>query len=163
MRVKKMFEKNGTGTVDWIKIFFFLVSLAFTLAVILLIYFAAFYENPPAEVYDVWLENSSGERVDTVVIGPDENVTYYVNWCKFTTKPAELRRIWVNHKLTIVPVAHPPSRPEGCFEKWPVTVKAPSLEPGSYELETQILYDINHLVERDVEYSIGTFIVEEVQ
>lgn len=154
------------GGIDRVQVFLALVLLSILLitcpAIILIVYWVEIDDNPPATVNNVHLHPKEGteEIVDTAVVIPGGNLYFGMDYCKFTSSPAAIRRTWADDLLFISPPAYPSVLPRGCRHVDAAVLVPETLPTGEYTLGYTLEYQVNPLRERRVKFEVGPIKVQ---
>ncbi len=164
------------GGFDGVKIFlaliFFSIVLVSCSSLALAVYWLEFDDKPPASVNNIIMYNEAGgEIVDKIIVHQGGQIAFSVDFCKFTTAAAEIRRTWTNdlvyHPFVDDSGDHeaapheqdPIILPRGCGSQLVVLDVPATLPPEEYLLGNTILYKINPLKERFISYDVGPILI----
>ncbi len=171
--VKSVSKPNGGF--DSVKVFlalvFFTIVLVSCPAIILAVYWLEVDDNPPASVENIIMYNEvGGEIVDKIVVHQGGQIAFSVDFCKFTTAAAEIRRTWMNDLVYHPAVGasdghavpreeHPTVLPRGCGTQLVVLDIPTTLPPEEYMLGTTVIYQVNPIKERFITYDVGPILI----
>jgi hypothetical protein len=94
---------------------------------------------------------------DTLIVKPGQNITYHVDYCKYTTLPAIVSRSFIDGVKYSVPQTIA-TNPAGCHEIFP-SLQAPNLPPGTYYLKNSYQYQVNPIRIITVEATTSAFTI----
>jgi hypothetical protein len=148
-KAKSLFATNGKF--DWVKFTLGLFTLLFVLGLAYISWLVYFEDNPPAEILEA--------TVTPAVVEPGGEIYYTLDWCKYTEALADVRMVWKNDLVYIVPAPDPFYIPPGCHVTSLLGSVPESLESGEYIIEVEVIYQVNHFAERMTEFEMGPIVV----
>ena len=170
------------GGIDRIQVImagiFLMMAMIICPSIVLVVYWLEVDDNPPATVNNIIMFSEvGGEAVSTIFVNPGGQIAFSVDFCKFTTSPATIRRTWMNDLSYHVPDGHdedghldgdghiPEENPmvlaPGCGNQV-VVLDVPSTLPASeYMLNTTVIYPVNPIKERLLSFAVGPILVTE--
>ncbi len=150
---------------------FFSIVLISCVLLTLGLYWLEVDDNPPASVENIIMYGAvSGGAVDAIQVAPGGQIAFSVDFCKFTTSAATIRRTWRNELVyhsaegdghPVIPVEHPALLPLGCAAQLVVLDVPATLPSEEYLLSTTVTYQINPIKERFIAFDVGPIIVKE--
>ncbi len=106
---------------------------------VLMLYFAAFYQNPPARFFNTPFP------VEPKVAPAGGQISVAVEACKYTEAPVAVYATWTNELIFQQPPASFAGLPLGCATT-DVLINIPAeLPPGSYILRYRFVYNVSPL------------------
>ncbi len=165
------------GGFDSIKVFlalvFFTIVLVSCPAILLAVYWLEVDDNPPASVNNIIMYNEvGGEQVDKIIVHQGGQIAFSVDFCKFTSASAEIRRTWMNdlvyhpaagatddHAAALTAGARPVILPRGCGNQLVVLDIPTTLPPEEYILGSTVIYQVNPIKERFITYDVGPILI----
>ena len=150
---------------------FFSIVLISCFVITLGLYWLEIDDNPPASVENIIMYSAvSGGAVDAISVHPGGQIAFSVNFCKFTTSAAVIRRTWLNDLVyhsaegeghAPIPEERPALLPLGCGTQLVVLDVPSTLPPEEYLLSTTVTYQVNPVKERFIAFAVGPIIVKE--
>ena len=164
---KKFFHRSD-GERDWIQVSLAAIFFLILAIIIVGVYWLAFDDNPPGEVFEVTLYDIDDLEnvVDSVTILPGGGFAYGMDWCKYTTAAKVIiKSSWQNDTVVPVPPFPPTVADEPFCKEWTVMWTAPStLLPSVYTLNVTLEYEINPLISRNITYEVpGINVIAELE
>lgn len=161
------------GGIDLFKVIIALTIAALLLVacpvLVLAVYWLEVDDNPPASVENIVLYSEvGGEIVSEIVVKPGGQIAFSVDFCKFTTASATIRRTWMNDLVYHAVDGHeeqdghdeaPAVLEPGCGKQLVVLDVPTGLPPEEYMLGNTITYPVNPLKERFISYDVGPIFV----
>lgn len=136
---------------DHVRAFLVFVNALVLVAVVVVVYWLFFDDNPASEVFDATPRTTHVNAGDSVVVD--------LTLCKYTTAPAEVHLTWVNSLLFIEPPQYPVFNNTGC-QPVAVVVNVPDILPdAAYMVQGYVHYQVNPLSERQTDFEFGPIVV----
>ncbi len=164
-----------SGGIDRVQVILALILVSVMViscfALTLGVYWLSFDDTPPASVENIIMYSAvGGGVVDAIQVAPGGQIAFSVDFCKFTTSAATIRRTWLNDLVyhsaegeghSAIPEEHPALLPLGCGAQLVVLDVPTTLPPEEYLLSTTVTYQINPIKERFIAFDVGPIIVKE--
>lgn len=148
-KIKNLFSTNGTF--DWKQFYYGLYIVLFVIGLTYFLWLVYFEDNPPAEVFDA--------RASPAIVETSGEIYYTLDWCKYTDSYAQVRMVWKNDFVHIVPAPDPFYIPPGCHETILHGTVPDALASGEYTIEVEVVYQVNHFAERTTGFEMGPVVV----
>lgn len=128
--------------------------IVFSMIFLAYLYYLAFFPFKTIEIKNLPF------KVDQLVVEPGETITYEVDYCKYTDRPAEVIHSFVDGFTYSLPVGQS-NLPKGCGVTRLGIVVPETINPGRYRINTTLTYKLNPL--RNDTVSLGSQYFEVVK
>ena len=158
-------EVVSTGNkVDRVQVFLALILVGVVGFLCIGLYWILLDDNPPAEVFNTSLYSGENDgRVHKLEVQAGSDFVYGLDYCKYTSSPANIRTTWVDDLVyqEIVETLEPAVVPQGCGHLHILKTIPTTLLPAEYSMRVTLEYNVNFLKYRYVTYEVGKIIVVE--